>query len=284
MIVGEWSVATLTESPVTPQFRQDFFTQQLAFYAGTPGMQGSFFWSFKTEVPQQWKEWCLLWLIGNDFRNMTLGQMDLTLASTCPKDNSQCPDFSDEVMENSLWKATCEWQDIPCTKQPAPKHGKREINAHDKISLVASNGKVVYVEGEIVRLRCAAAGAYQELVVEKADTKVASLNHGDIIYLKGDSLTWDDSFLYLEIDWDPSAPGKSEFVRATSPTIHVKGSEWTAQRFTVERVDGPGQVHSGDTIRLRTLMHKLIGGYKGDVVKAVSYDPSEETSFIVVAI
>merc|ERR1712232_1232618 len=48
LVAGEWSVATNTDSP-TPQFRREFFKQQLAWYAETPGMQGSFFWTLKTE-------------------------------------------------------------------------------------------------------------------------------------------------------------------------------------------------------------------------------------------
>jgi hypothetical protein len=287
LIVGEWSVATLTESVITPDFRRAFFKQQLAFYTETPGMQGSFFWSFKTEEPLEWKEWCLLWLIDNDFQGTTIGEMDLSVASTCPKSLSQCPDYSDKSMENSLWKATCEWQDVTCGERPLwriSQYGNIGFKSGDKISLVAFNGKVVYVEGETVRLRCASAGAYQELILEKKENFPTALSHGDLIYLKADAITWDSSMYYLETDWDPRASGNSVAVRATSTAIHVKGSEFTAQAFTVERASGPGLVQSGDTIHLRTLTHKLVGAYSGDTVKSLYFDPGQSESFTILAI
>merc|ERR1740138_101670 len=140
-------------------------------------------------------------MIENDFSGASLKEMDLSFASTCPKDLSQCPDYSDPVMENSLWKATCEWQDLPCNKSLASTQGYREINTKDKITLQAFNGKVLYVEGEVARLRCSSAGAYQELHLEKQDGATNVLYHGDIVYLKSDSLTWDHAFYYLETDW-----------------------------------------------------------------------------------
>jgi hypothetical protein len=158
------------------------------------------------------------------------------------------------------------------------------ISNGDKVSLVASSGKVVYVEGEIVRQRCAAAGAYQELHVEKQDLSTSSLSHGDVIYLKADSITWDNSLYYLEVEWDPAAPGKSDQVRATSTAIHPKGLEFTAQAFTVERAGGRGLVRSGDIVHLRTLMHKLVGAYDGDTVKSLRYDPSQNECLTMIAI
>mmetsp|Transcript_93979 Transcript_93979/g.172213 ORF Transcript_93979/g.172213 Transcript_93979/m.172213 type:complete len:188 (-) Transcript_93979:81-644(-) len=187
-------------------------------------------------------------------------------------------------MENSLWKATCEWQDLPCNAVPKPTKGNAVINSGEKVSLVASNGKVVYVEGEVGRLRCASAGAYQELQLEKQDARVQTLSHGDVIYLKADVITWDNKMYYLEVDWEPSEPGKTDLVRATSTFIRPKGMEWTAQAFTVERAHGPGLVRSGDTVHLRTQKHKLIGGYSGDVVKSLHYTPSKSETFKILAV
>jgi len=178
----------------------------------------------------------------------------------------------------------CEWQDLPCATTPVPSRPGSVVNSGDKISLVVSKGKSLYVEGETVRLRCASAGAYQELYIEKQSAATQALHHGDVIYLKADAITWDQNFHYLETDWDPSAPGKTDLVRATATAVHLKGREWTAQAFTVERAAGQGPVRSGDVVHLRTLMHKLVGGFNGDTVKAVNYEPSHSECFTIIAI
>lgn len=246
--------------------------------------RGLFFWSFKTEEPDQWKEWSLMWLIENDLRGISLSPESLSLASMCPKSLVKCPDFSDQTMENSLWKATCEWQDAPCSALAAPPDVGSVVNSGDKISLAVSSGKVLYVEGEIARLRCASAGAYQALHVEKQDQSSRALNHGDVIYLKADAITWDHSLYYLEVDWDPAALGKTDLVRATSTSVHAKGAEWTAQALTVERASGPGLVRSGDLVHLRTQMHKLLGGFNGDTVKSIHYEPSHKECFTILTV
>jgi len=158
------------------------------------------------------------------------------------------------------------------------------VNSGGKISLLHHNGKVLYVEGEIVRLRCASAGAYQELYIQKESQSTEALSHGDVIHLKANAITWDDSLYYLEIDWDPAAPGKTDLVRATSTSIHAKGAEWTAQAFTVERAGGPGLVRSGDIVHLRTRMHKLLGGFNGDTVKSVRHEPSHHECFTILTV
>merc|ERR1712185_580681 len=100
---------------------------------------------------------------------------------------------------------------------------------------------------------------------------MGELRHGDVIYVKADSITWDDHKYYLEVDWRSDEPGKSDLVRATRTYIHAPGSEWTAQAFTVERANGDGAVQSGDTIHLRSQTHKLLGAYSGDIVKSLHY-------------
>jgi len=272
LIVGEWSLATLTESQdtLTAEFRKKYFKEQLALYAHV-GMEGSFFWSFNMEQPNDWKEWALVRIIEKDFAEQAVS--NYAWATMCPNSPSQCPDYSDATMEGSLWKATCEWQNLDCTHPVSTTTD--EIKSGDTVSLAVSNGKVVYVEGDIARLRCASAGAYQEFVIEKEGGVLGdSIRYSDdVIYLKADAKPWNNNFYYLETDFNPSAEGSTDLVRARSASTTDSG---TAQLFHVTPGGGTvtGNMKFGDNINLWKLgWSTKIAGFPGDTVK--QFDQTE---------